>query len=1085
MKKILLLALLFFSITTVSAQFIGQPSQTNTVCDDNNDGIAVFSLTNITIEILGNLNPSDYTITHHIGQSDAQLGTNPLSSTYTNATPNVQTVFARIVTNSSGQVQILPYVLRVNPLPDTSTYTIVICPNQCNNIDIVQHSTSQSVTYFTVQSDAQNNTNPIQDPTCFISFATTPTLSVYYRIENLETGCFAVGIIMLNYINCAPCIPATNLTATNITENSAVLSWESNAAQSGWMLEIQSNGVTTTSFDINTNPFVVTGLQCDTNYVFKITTICVNGITTSSNSVAITTSVCIPSSGQPSNLTQCSDNQIACFDLTSNTAPILFSLNPANYTVTYYNSQANAASGISPIVNPVSYCSVNGVVVYARLENNATNEYQIFDFGLAVQTYTATLIPLTNMEQCDDNNDTIVTYNLNAIQPQINTSNPLEFYPSLANAQNQVSPFNNPSVLNIGVQNPVTNVFVRELVPNDCDLIYTFQLRTFSNCNLASSCNQANSLCNALGVPFVNSTSLPSSGSAGCLGSTPNPTWFYLPVSTSGTINLKIEQTTFSGQLIDIDYIIYGPFNDPISPCNSVLTNSIVACSYSGATVEYPVIQNAQAGKYYLIMVTNFSNMLGYITISELSNTSGALDCSGLRLKAFLDTNTNGVQDSGEQNFPLGQFTFELNNNGNVHNIISQSGIYNIYNSNPNNSYDLGYIIDPNYASLYNITTASYSNVTNIIGGGMVEYNFPITVVTPYNDLGVAILPLSAPRPGFTYQNRITYTNNGNQIVPSGTVVFNKDPLVTIIGNTQSGTVVNTNGFIYNFTNLLPFETRSMTVTMQVPTLPTVSIGGLLTNSATIAPLDNDQVASNNISNNTQIIIGAYDPNDKMESHGEKILYTSFTSEDYLYYTIRFENTGTASAINVRVNDVLDSKLNENSIKMVGSSHTYVLDRIDNTLNWKFDAIILPPSVANTEIGKGFVTFAIKPKPGYSLGDIIPNTASIYFDFNPPIITNTFNTEFVQQLGLTDFENADFIFYPNPVSNNITVTVKNNSAIRSLLVYDMLGKLILSQEPASALSTQSLDVSTISKGMYLLEVTTEQQLKVVKKFVKE
>ena len=222
-----------------------------------------------------------------------------------------------------------------------------------------------------------------------------------------------------------------------------------------------------------------------------------------------------------------------------------------------------------------------------------------------------------------------------------------------------------------------------------------------------------------------------------------------------------------------------------------------------------------------------------------------------------------------------------------------------------------------------------------------------------------------------------------------------------------------------------------------------------------------------------------------MESRGEKILYTSVTSEDYLYYTIRFENTGTASAINVRVNDVLNSKLNENSIKMIGSSHAYILDRTGNTLNWKFDNIQLPPSIANTEIGKGFVTFAIKPKAGYSLGDIIPNTASIYFDFNPPIITNTFNTEFVQQLGLTDFENADFIFYPNPVSNNVTVTVKNSSAIISLTVYDMLGKLILKQEPTSTLSTQSLDVSMISKGMYLLEVTTDRKLKVVKKFVKE
>ena len=110
------------------------------------------------------------------------------------------------------------------------------------------------------------------------------------------------------------------------------------------------------------------------------------------------------------------------------------------------------------------------------------------------------------------------------------------------------------------------------------------------------------------------------------------------------------------------------------------------------------------------------------------------------------------------------------------------------------------------------------------------------------------------------------------------------------------------------------------------------------------------------------MIINAYDPNDKMESHGAEILHSSFTSEDYLYYTIRFENTGNASAINVRINDVLDSRLDENSIKMINASHAYVLDRVANNLTWKFDNIMLPVSVANTNIGKGYVMFKSETK---------------------------------------------------------------------------------------------------------------------------
>jgi hypothetical protein len=52
---------------------------------------------------------------------------------------------------------------------------------------------------------------------------------------------------------------------------------------------------------------------------------------------------------------------------------------------------------------------------------------------------------------------------------------------------------------------------------------------------------------------------------------------------------------------------------------------------------------------------------------------------------------------------------------------------------------------------MYSISTASYNNVNVIIGGGMVTYNFPITITQTYNDLAVAILPMNAPRAGFNY----------------------------------------------------------------------------------------------------------------------------------------------------------------------------------------------------------------------------------------------------------------------------------------------------------------------------------------------
>lgn len=792
--------------------------------------------------------------------------------------------------------------------------------------------------------------------------------------------------------------------------------------------------------------------------------------------------------GFPQNLTQCVDSGVGCFNLTDNNVNVIGTLNPSEYTISYHISQSEANSDTNPLSSPYCMTAVGTQTIFVRLENNTTSEFTIYPFTIATQLVLPDVVALPDMNSCDDNSDGTVSFNFTTVQAQIGSTNVLEYYPSLANAQNQVVPFTNPSSINIASTIAITNVFVREIVPGGCDVIYTFAAKAFAICNLAYECNQANSLCSALGIPFSNTTGSASVGSPGCLGSAPNPTWFYLPVSTAGSIGLLIQQSSdinFSTNNLDVDYVVYGPFTDPVTPCGSGLPSetTIVSCSYSAAPIENVLISNALPGQYYLIMTTNFSNQSGYIKITQTSGSTGTINCSGLKLNAFLDSNNNGLKDNGESNFPLGQFQYEVNDNDVIHNIASPSGVYNIYDTNPANSYDLSFTVDASYASMYNVTTSTYSNVNVVVGAGMVAYNFPVTVLQPYNDLAVTIVPFNAPRPGFVYENKIIYSNLGNQPITSGTLTFNKDSNVSITNISQVGTTPTATGFTYNFTNLMPFEVRTITVSMQVPTIPTVNAGQYLTNSASILPLTGDVVTENNSNILAQIIVNAYDPNDKMESRGEEILFSSFTSNDYLYYTIRFENTGTASAINVRINDVLDAQLDENSIQMISTSHpNYIMDRVGNNINWEFDNIQLPVSIANTNIGKGYVMFKIKPKPDFAVGDVIPNTASIYFDFNPAIVTNTFTTEFVAALAVNQFENSDFVFYPNPTSDFVTVTFKNGSdTISSISVYDVLGKQIMNVKANSI--SETIDLSSVNSGIYFVEVTTENNFKVVKKLI--
>lgn len=880
----------------------------------------------------------------------------------------------------------------------------------------------------------------------------------------------------------AQCSTPANVFVSSITTNSATISWTQANTSSSYNILLTMNGTVAGTFATQTSPYILTGLPCGVTCSIQIVTVCApNVVSTPSTSVTFTTLACPPQFGQPQSMTNCVVNGFGCFDLTTNT-PVILANQPSNqYTVTYHSSQADAVSGVNPLVSP--HCVNQGTyTVYSRVtEISSGNMMQVSGFTINAVDYQ--VMPALNpMVQCDDNNDQQVVFDLTTSQAVINTNNVLVYYPTLTAAQNQVNPLTPATNFVVPVSASNSTIFIREIIANECDKIYPRTVFAQSNCNLASSCANANLLCNSLGIPFSNTISAASTGSAGCLGSTPNPTWFYLPISTSGNINLVITQGNNAPNYnnLDVDYVIYGPFTSGTSSCNLVNTTNIVSCSFSASPTEYPIIQNAQAGKYYLMMVTNFSNQNGFITINNLSTSTGVINCTGFSFNAFLDANNNGTKDSGEINFPLGKFTYEKNDNGVVHNVIAPTGMFSIYDNVPTNSYDVSYVVNPSYAAMYNVNPSQFLNLTPT-GAGMTTYYFPVTSVQNYNDIGVAVVPFNAPRPGFNYINRIVYTNLGNQTIASGTVTFTKPAAVAIV-STNPATTSTPTGFTYNFTNLLPFEVRIIDVIMAVPTIPTVNAGDYLVSQASIVPTTGDIVPENNSNTLSQMVINAYDPNDKMESRGPQILHSSFTSNDYLYYTIRFENTGNASAINIRINDMLNSKLDETTLTMISSSHTYELDRVGRELNWKFNNIQLPVSVANTTIGKGYITFKIKPKPGYAVGDIIPNAASIYFDYNPAIITNTFTTEFVAALSAASFENEEFAIYPNPTNGIFTIQSQSNDSISEVKLYDLLGNQILVKKPT--LSSVELDLTSYADGVYIVEVTSSQAIKTIKKVIK-
>ncbi|MDR6966506.1 putative repeat protein (TIGR01451 family) [Flavobacterium arsenatis] len=453
--------------------------------------------------------------------------------------------------------------------------------------------------------------------------------------------------------------------------------------------------------------------------------------------------------------------------------------------------------------------------------------------------------------------------------------------------------------------------------------------------------------------------------------------------------------------------------------------------------------------------------------------------CQSIQLVAFVDENNNGIKDPNEINYNRGTFNYIVNDSEVEIASQTSNGNFYIFPENLSDSYILSFVVFPELQEYFSTDTA-FGNVvydsesTNI-------YYFPIANIQPYTDVEVSIVPIEGPVPGFTYGNIINYKNNG-VTAASGTLEFSHDTALTLSNISQEGTTLTPNGFTYTYTDLQPNESRSIVVDLTVVTIPTISLGQVVSN--TVQSINSSDIEpDNNSFELNQIVVGSYDPNDKLEAHGGKIEFDTFDENDYLFYTIRFQNTGTANAQFVRLVDYLDPQLDETTLRMINASHEYTFTRTDANLVWKFDAINLPPEM-NDEVGSnGFVQFKIKPKPGFVIGDIIPNTAEIYFDYNPAIITNTFNTEFTQTLKTRQFTVADLLVYPNPSNGLVYINTQNTTEnLKGINLYDVLGKLILSSKNLSSRQA-SLNVAPLSKGVYMIEITTENNFKQTKKLV--
>jgi hypothetical protein len=155
---------------------------------------------------------------------------------------------------------------------------------------------------------------------------------------------------------------------------------------------------------------------------------------------------------------------------------------------------------------------------------------------------------------------------------------------------------------------------------------------------------------------------------------------------------------------------------------------------------------------------------------------------------------------------------------------------------------------------------------------------------------------------------------------------------------------------------------------------------------------------------------------------------------------------------------------------------------------YEFTNILVGPSVTNEQVATKVSD--LLPQ-GVNINWYMSETGGIPMNLNAAVlegntyyISQTINTcesirtpvLIVATLGVNEFETASFKYYPNPVTDSMTLSY--TSQISSIEVFNLLGKKVLYLTPKS--NTAKLDMNNLPIGVYILKLTSEGKIRVVR-----
>jgi len=419
---------------------------------------------------------------------------------------------------------------------------------------------------------------------------------------------------------------------------------------------------------------------------------------------------------------------------------------------------------------------------------------------------------------------------------------------------------------------------------------------------------------------------------------------------------------------------------------------------------------------------------------------------------SFGDLNFNNIIDSTDFAIPFQKITesttetFDFTgSDGNFQILVIDSGSYSI---------------SPEPLNYFSGMPLNY----NIIFTGMDEIdslnNFVFQPTGTVNDLCINISPLGNFRSGFNANYMITYNNLGNTaIIP--TIIFLKDPNLTYLSSVPTADIITADSLVWTPGVLQPFQSASIVVSVHVNVgLP---IGTLINSGARIEPIAGDANPFCNSSYWEVYTTGSMDPNDITVSR-TKMFNTEFPNPPFLEYIIRFQNTGNDTAFTVKVDNNLPGFLKLETIQIEAASHpmSFEYQSQSRLMTFHFDNILLPDKFVNEPLSHGFIRYRVQPVDSLVTGNQIKNKASIYFDYNSPVVTNNAITTVVLPVSLQEINSiaTPLMIYPNPGKNIIDVEFKNIGVFSTICLSDITGRIVLFKEVVDEVVKNKITINT-------------------------